>query len=157
MCTFSVRRNTSWAAGPNAASSRRPFATRSCSVLATASGPCFVNLLRHEVAVLSFLRRVRGQLALADATIHAVACAVDDAHRGAADLCDVSLLEKDKPARHGQQRRNVRGNEIFVDAEPYDHRTSLSRENQAVRIAFAHHGKRVGALEHGDHRSHRVE
>ena len=116
-----------------------------------------VDLLQHEVAVLSFLRRRCGQLALADPAVDAVAVDVDDAHRSAANLCDVPLLEEHKAARHGQQRRDVRCNEILLDAEPYDHRTTLSRENQAVRIALAHHRQRVGALEFGHHGAHGVE
>ena len=44
MCTFCVRWNTSVAAGPKAASSRRPLATRSCSVSATARGCSWISL-----------------------------------------------------------------------------------------------------------------
>ena len=49
--------------------------------------------------------------------IGAVAVAIDDAHAAAPDLGDVAFLEEHEAPGHRQQRRDVGGDEVLVDAE----------------------------------------
>src|SRR6185312_15448733 len=116
-----------------------------------------VNLLEHEVAVLSLLRRIGRQLALADRALDGVTVAIDDLNRRAANLGDIAFFEEHEPPRHGQQRRDIGGDEVLLYAEPYDDRATLAGEDDAVRIAFAHDGKRISAFEIGYGRAHRLE
>ena len=132
MCTASTRSNTAAAAGPKAASSSRPLATRSCSVLADRAR-LLVDLLEHEVPVLALLGRIGRQLAFLDRSIGAVAFAIDHAHAVAPDLGDVALVEEHEAARHRQQRRDIRGDEILAVAQAQHHRTAHARDDRCAR------------------------
>jgi len=104
-----------------------------------------VDLLQHVVAVLPFLRRLSGELAVAHSSIDRVVVAVLDPKRSAANLRHVPLLEKDEAAGHGQKRGNVRSHEVLIDAETNDHRATLARDDYAIRLTLAHYGERVSA------------
>ena len=132
MCTCSVRLKTSVAAGPNAASSRRPLATRSCQRVGDRAR-LLVDFLEHEVAVLALLGGVRGQLALAHRALDRVAVLVEDLDGRAADVGDVAFFEEHEAARHRQQRRDVGGDEVLVDAQADDHRAAFARQDDALR------------------------
>ncbi len=109
-----------------------------------------VDLLEHEMPVLAALDRVGGQVAFPHGSRDFAARRLDDANRLAADFGDVALLEKQEPPRHGQQRGDVRGDEILVDAEADDDRTARAREHDAVGVALADDRERIGALQFGD-------
>ena len=116
-----------------------------------------VDFLEHEVAVLALLGRIRRQLALADRALGGVAVLVEHLDRGAADVGDVAFFEEHEPAGHGQQRGDVRGHEVFVDAQTDDHGTTFARQDDALGLGFADYRQRVGALELGHGGAHGLE
>ena len=151
-----VRLNTSVAAGPNAASSSRPLATRSCSVSATARGCSWISFsMKWRYWPFSAASATSSLSRTGRST--AVAVAVDDRAPIAPHLGDIALLQEHEAARHRQQRGDIRGDEVLLDAQSDDHRAALARDDQAVRIVLAHHRERVGALELGHRRAHRLE
>ncbi len=113
-----------------------------------------VNLLEHEMPVLAALDGVCGQFALAHRPHGRYAIRVHDADGFAADLRDVALLQEHEPAGHRQQRRHVGSDEVFIDAEPDDHRASRTREHDALRIRFAHDRQRVRPVQFADRPAH---
>ena len=116
-----------------------------------------VDFLEHEVAVLALLGRIRRQLALAHRALGGVAVLVEHLDRGAANVGDVAFFEEHEAARHRQQRRDVRGDEVLVDAETHDHRATFAREDDALGLGFADDRQRVGAFELGHRGAHGLE
>src|SRR6185437_6330041 len=117
----------------------------------------FVDLLEHEMPVLTLFGRIRGELALADGTLDSVAVAIEDSDGCAANLGDVTFFKEHEAPRHRQQRRNIGGDEVLLDTEPHDDGAPLPSQNDAVRIALAHDGERIGAFELGDGCADRLE
>ncbi len=78
----------------------------------------------------------------------------DDAERLAAHLGDIAFLEEQEPARHGQERGHVGGDEILIDAEADDDRAALARKDDAFRILLADDRERIRAFEFGDGLAH---
>ena len=116
-----------------------------------------VDFLEHEVAVLAFLGRIGRQLALAHGTLGGVAVLVQHLDRGAVNVGDVAFFEEHETARHGQQRCDVGGDEIFADAETHDHRAAFARQDDALRLFFANYRQRVRAFELGHRGPHGLE
>ncbi len=63
------------------------------------------------------------------------------------DLGDVALLEKHEATRHGQQRCDVGGHEIFTEPKSNDDGTAFARDYDRLRILFTDDRERVGAFE----------
>ena len=116
-----------------------------------------VDLLEHEVRVLALVGGVGRELALVRLAYDGGTRPVDDAHGGATDLGDIAFLEEHEMARDGQQRRDVRGDEVLRVAEADDDGATFAGEDDALGIVLAHHRQRVGALELGDRGTHRLE
>jgi hypothetical protein len=116
-----------------------------------------VDLLEHEVPVLALLGGIGGELALADRTVDGSAVLVEHLDGGAADVGDVAFLQEHEAARHGQQRGDVRGDEVLVDPEADDHRTTLAREDDALGLLLTDDRERVRALELRDGGAHGLE
>ncbi len=89
--------------------------------------------------------------------LHRVALAVDDAHAPATHLAHVAFLEEDEVARHGQQRSDVRGDEVLLLAEADHHRAAFTRDDDAVRVGLRDDGERIRALELRHGRPHGLE
>ena len=109
------------------------------------------------MTVLAFLGRIRRQLALANRALGGVAVLVEHLDRGAANVGDVAFFEEHETARHRQQRRDVRGHEVLVDAETHDHRTTFAREDDALGLGFTDDRQRIGAFELGHRGTHGLE
>ena len=82
---------------------------------------------------------------------------IEDADRLAAHFGDVAFLEELEAARHRQQCRRVRGDEVLVLAMADHHRAAHAREDQPVRLRLAQHHQRVGAFKLGDRGAHGLE
>ena len=116
-----------------------------------------VDLLQHVVRIGAALGRIRRQIALAHRPLHDVPIAIDDPHAPAAHFGDVALLEEDEAPRDGQQRRDVRGHEILILAEPEHDRATLARHDQPLGLVLAHHRECVGPLKLGHRGTHGLE
>ena len=116
-----------------------------------------VDFLEHEVAVLALLGRIGRQLALAHRALGGVAVLVEHLDRGAANVGDVAFFEEHEAAGHRQQRRDVRGHEVFVDAQTHDHRATFARQDDALGLRLADYRQRVGAFELGHRGAHGLE
>ena len=116
-----------------------------------------VNFLEHEVAVLTFLRRICAQFTVAHGSLDAVAVLVDDPHGPAPDLGDVAFLQKHETTSHRKKGGDIRGDEVFLHSEADDDRTAFARQNDAIRIMLAHDRERISAFELGDGGPHRLE
>ncbi len=147
---------TSVAAGPNAASSNRPFATRSGSVSATARGCSWISLsMKWRYWPFSAASADSSLSRTGRSTV--VAVLVENLDGRAADVRDVAFFEEHEAARDGQQRGDVRGDEVLVDAEADDDRAAFARQDDALRIVLADDRERVGAFELGDRGAHGLE
>ncbi len=109
----------------------------------------FVDFLEHEMPVLPSFDRVRRQIAFADRTDHRAAGGIHDLDRLATQLGDIAFFQEHEAARDGQQRGNVRGDEVFIDAETDGDGTPLARHHDAFRIRLADHRQGIGALQFG--------
>src|SRR6202012_3924396 len=106
---------------------------------------------------LALLSRIRGQLTLANRTLYRAAFLVDDPHRPALDLGNIAFLEKQESPGHGQQRRDIRSDEVLLDTKSDHNRTTLARNDHALRILFTHHGKGISAFQLRHGRAHALE
>ena len=87
-----------------------------------------VDLLQHVVWILALLGRVGRQLAVLCGALDRPAGSVGDPHAVTAHLGDVALLHEDEATGDGQQRGNVRGDEVLVPAETDDDRAPGPRK-----------------------------
>src|SRR6186713_648300 len=107
MCTCSTFLKISVAVGPNAASSRRPFATRSASVSAMARGCSWISLsMKWRYWPFS---AASADSSLSRTAFGGVAVLVEHTDRRAMDVGDVAFFQEHEAARDGQQRGDVRG------------------------------------------------
>ncbi len=116
-----------------------------------------MDLLQHVVRVLATLHGVGRQLALANRALGSLAMLVNHLHAGAVDRRDVALLQEHEPARHGQQRRDVRGDEVLALAQAHDDRAACACQHDGVRVLLGHDRKRIGAVQLAHGRLHGVE
>ena len=107
----------------------------------------FVNLLEHEVTVLTAFHGIGRQIALANRARGARTARVQDADRFASNLGDIAFLQEHEAARHRQQRGDIGGDEVLTDAEADDDGAPLARDHDAFRIGFAHHRQCVGPVQ----------
>jgi hypothetical protein len=109
------------------------------------SARLLVNLLEHEVAILSALHGVGGQFAFAYAARGGRARRIQDGDGFAANLRHVAFRQEHEAPRHRQQCSHVGGNEVFIDAEADDDGTAFACRDDAFGIRLAHHGQCIRA------------
>ena len=105
-----------------------------------------MDFLEHEMPILSALDRVRRQIALPPARAAGLLKSrISDG--SAAHLGDIALFQKHEAPGHGQQRRDIRGREVFVYAQTDHRRAALARHHDALRIRLREHRERIGAAQ----------
>jgi hypothetical protein len=116
-----------------------------------------VDLLEHVMRVIALFRRIGREFALVDLAVHGRAVVVEDPEAFAAHFRHVAFLENGELVRHGQQRGDVRGDEVLAVADADDDRAALARQDDAFRIVLRDHCQRIGAFELRHRGTHRLE
>ncbi len=105
------------------------------------------NLLQHEMAITGLFGRVRRQLGDRFRTRHAPPFDVVDRDAAAGDFRDIAVFEEDESLGDGQQREDVRCNEVLADPEADDERAAATGSDQALGRGARHHPEGEGAHE----------
>ena len=116
-----------------------------------------VDLLQHEVGILAALRGRRALLRNVGLALDLVAARVDDFDALAADAGDVALFKDHELPRDGQERRDIRCDEVLLLADADERGTSRARKHDAVRVLAPHHRQRVRAAKLANRLLHRLE
>ncbi len=113
--------------------------------------------LEHVVAIFSALDSVGSQFRNAHRPFHHFALRVVDRDMILAQIGDITILEKDKTLRYGNQRRDIRGNKVFTDADTDHQRTAAPCCHQASWFRGADHAQSIGAMQFRHCGPHRLE
>ena len=78
------------------------------------------DFLLHVVSILAAIDRVGGECGFPNRSRHWLAVPVENPYSIAANLGQVPLLQEEEALGDGQQGEDVRGNEVFTEAQAYD-------------------------------------
>ncbi len=92
-----------------------------------------VDFLLHVMAIVAQLRHVRGQFGNMHRAGDLFALAVINVGMQKSQISDVAVFQIDQPLSHWQQRRGIRGNEMFFDPQTDDERAALARADKLMR------------------------
>jgi hypothetical protein len=107
------------------------------------------DLLLHVVPVLTTLDGIGGEGGFPDRPGHRLAVPVEHPHLIPADLGQVPFLQEDEALGDGQEGEDVRGNEVFAEAQADDQGAALAGGDQVVRVLGVDDPQGIGPLQGG--------
>ena len=115
------------------------------------------DFLLHVVPILAALDGVGGEGGFPHRSRHWLAVPVENPHLITADLGQVPFLQEEEALGDGQEGEDVRGNEVFTEAQAYDQGAALAGGHQVVRVLGVDDPQGIGPLQGGYRGAYRLQ